>query len=70
MLTARGLFPEMETRILDSRRNLNFLVLGIMFALGKTLRTAWKKSKDLLDIKNSEQCFNDLSVNESLAHMD
>lgn len=50
--------------------NLNFLGMGIRFALGKALRTAWKKSKDLLDIKNSEQCFNDLNVNESLMHMD
>lgn len=49
---------------------MDFLDLGIMFALGKTLRMAWKKSKDLLHIKNSEQCFNDLSVNESLTHMD
>lgn len=49
---------------------MNFLVLGIRFALGKAFRTAWKKSKDLLGIKTSEQCFNDLSVNESSTHLD
>ena len=41
----------------------------IRFTLGKAFRNAWKKSKDVLDIKNSEQCFSDLSVNESLTHM-
>lgn len=50
--------------------NLPFLLLRIRTALGKELRTTWKKSKDLSDIKSSEQCFSDLSVNESLTHMD
>lgn len=49
--------------------NLPFLLLRISTALGKELRTTWKKSKDLSDIKSSEQCFSDLSVNESLTHM-
>lgn len=70
MLTAREFSLRWKQEFQTQGEDQNFLVLGILFALGKTLRTTWKKSKDLLDIKNSEKCFNDLSANESLTHVD
>lgn len=55
MLTAREFSLRWKQEFQTQGEDQNFLVLGILFALGKTLRTTWKKSKDLLDIKNSEK---------------